>query len=231
VHIYTHLVLAHSLQPHLQPSDPPAYNLGSIIPDVRYLAGARRRQTHLTALQLLAYGQRFPHLASFLLGYQVHCEIDLLDLTRLLFEHTPFRLLRPLRQLQLSALLIEEHFLENTRINPVISAESNEMLSELGIEAQHVHQFAEGTRRFLEQPSLQAELTALQDANVLQDRRAHAYLRLIQLFENSRRLRRFLFQKAPVAETANRLPAILLKSPVLKTFTANEHDSSTSCLI
>jgi hypothetical protein len=67
-------------------------------------------------------------------------------------------------------------------------------------------------------PSLQAELLALQDAQILQDRRAHAYLRMIQLFENSRRLRRFLFQKVPLAETAARLPSILLKSPVLKTF-------------
>jgi hypothetical protein len=218
LHIYTHLVLAHALQPHLQPGDPPAYFLGSIIPDVRYLAGTRRRQTHLTALQLLAYGQRFPHLESFLLGYQVHIEIDLIDLTRVLFEHTPFRLLSPLRQLQLSAILIEEHFLEHIRINPPLSDESNDMLSDLGIEAEHVRQFAQGARRFLEQPSLQAELLALQDAQILQDRRAHAYLRMIQLFENSRRLRRFLFQKVPLAETAARLPSILLKSPVLKTF-------------
>lgn len=218
MHIYTHLVLAHALLPHLKPPDEPAYYLGAIIPDIRYLAGARRRQTHLTAIQLLAYRQRYPHLESFLLGYLVHCEIDLIDLSRALFGQTPLRLLKPLHRLQLAGVLIESHFLEQDHIEVRLADDSNEMLTELGIQPQQVRMFAQGARRFLENPSFRAELAALQAEPLLHSRRMKAYLRLVTFFENRHGWRRFFFGGAPVAEIAATLPAILLASPVMKEF-------------
>ncbi|HSV85064.1 MAG TPA: hypothetical protein VLH85_00720 [Levilinea sp.] len=216
MHIYTHLVLAHALLPHLKPSDSPAYYLGAIIPDIRYLAGARRAQTHLTAIQLLAYRQRYPHLESFLLGYLIHCEMDLIDLSRVLFEHTPLRLLNSLRQLQLAGVLLESHFLEHSHIHLNLADDSNEMLANLGIQPEQVCAFAHGVSRFLENPSFQAELVALQAATILQSRRMRAYLRLVTFFENSHWLRHVLFGRLPVARVAAQLPAILLGSPLIK---------------
>jgi hypothetical protein len=216
VHIYTHLVLAGELESYLQPDDPAAYYLGSIIPDVRYLDGIPRQQTHLSPKQILAYQQRYPHLKSFLAGFLVHCEIDLLDLTRVLFERTSLRWLGKRRQLQLAGVLIESYFLEEARFNPPIALENNEVLIDLGIEAESMHQFAAGVQQFLLNPSFQTELAALQDAQILANRRVRAYFRLIQAFERSCRLRRILFTGVPVAGIAHRLPAILLASPEIQ---------------
>jgi len=218
MHIYTHIVLAHALESHLKPDDPPAYYLGAVIPDVRYLAGTRRAATHPTAIQLLDYFQRYPHLESFLLGYLVHCEIDLLDVSRALFDRTPLRFFSTLRRLQLGGVLIESHFLENTRVQPPLSNGSNDMLAALGIEPEHVRRYAEGVRRFLQEPSFEAELAALQEAQILESAHLRALLRALQFFESSRGLRRLLFRRVPAAETAEKLPAILLASPVIQGF-------------
>jgi hypothetical protein len=218
MHIYTHLVIAKELQPHLLPQDQADYYLGSIIPDVRYLSGARRQQTHLNAAQLLAYKQRFPHLESFLLGYLVHCETDLLDLSRSLFQSTPVRVLGTLRQLQLAGLLIESHFLEHTRIHPPLASGSNEMLAALGIDPAHVIRFAEGVRRFLSAPSIAAELEALQTARIVTKPPARIYTNLVSAFEHSRMLRKLIFSAVPVEQVAEKLPSILLASPAIKNF-------------
>ena len=45
MHIYSHLVVAHALLPHLQPASPSEYYWGAVAPDIRYAAGLRRRQT------------------------------------------------------------------------------------------------------------------------------------------------------------------------------------------
>jgi hypothetical protein len=216
VQIYTHLILAGELEHYLQPDDPAAYYLGSIIPDVRYLNGIPRQQTHLSPKQIHEYQKRYPHLKSFLAGYLVHCEIDLLDLTRVLFERTHLRWLGKMHQLQLAGVLIESYFLEEARFNPPIALENNEMLNELGITAGAVYQFAAGVRQFLQAPSFQSELAALQDARILANRRMRAYIRLIQAFERSRWLRKILFTGVPVAGISHNLPAILLASPEIQ---------------
>jgi hypothetical protein len=216
VHIYTHIVLAHALEPRLRPPDLPAYYLGAIIPDVRYLAGARRQHTHLTAVQLLDYKQRYPHLESFILGYLVHIEIDLIDLSRVLFQHTLLKRLNSSRKLQLAGVLIESHYLEHARVEPPLAEDSNAMLADLGIHPDHVRQYARGARQFLKNPSFQAELVALQDAQVLENQRMRVYLRLAQVFEGSRLLRKVLFRNIPTAEVAAKLPSVLLASPILK---------------
>jgi hypothetical protein len=216
VQIYTHLILAGELEHYLRPDDPAAYYLGSIIPDVRYLNGIPRQQTHLSPKEILAYQERYPHLRSFLSGLLVHCEIDLLDLTRVLFERTHLRWLSKMHQLQLSGVLIESYFLEEARFNPPIALENNEMLHELGIAAESVYQFTAGVRQFLLAPSFHSELAALQDARILASRRVRAYIRLIQAFERSRWLRKIVFTGVPVAGIANNLPAILLASPEIQ---------------
>jgi hypothetical protein len=216
MHIYTHLVLAGELEYYLRPDDPAAYYLGSIIPDVRYLNGIPRQQTHLNPKEILAYQERYPHLRSFLSGMLVHCEIDLLDLTRVLFERTSLRWLGKMHQLQLAGVLIESYFLEEARFNPPIGLENNDMMKELGIEAESVYQFAAGVRQFLLAPSFQSELAALQDARILANRRVRAYIRLIKAFERSRWLRKILFNGVPVAGISHNLPAILLASPEIQ---------------
>jgi hypothetical protein len=218
MHIYTHIVLAGELEYHLKPDNPAEYYLGAVIPDVRYLTGITRQQTHLNAAQIMTYLQRYPHLKSFLMGYLVHCEIDLLDLTRVLFERTPLRLLRKLRQIQLAGILIESHYLEQVQFNPSLAQEGNEMLDEIGIDSASVHQFAAGTAQFLQDPSFQTELAALQSARILENPRARAYFYFLPIFDRSRWLRKILFASVPVAGIANNLPAILLASPVFTPF-------------
>jgi hypothetical protein len=218
MHIYTHIVLAGELEYHLKPDNPAAYYLGAVIPDARYLTGTSRQQTHLNAAQIMIYLQRYPHLKSFLMGYLVHCETDLLDLTRILFERTPLRWLRKLRQLQLAGILLESHYLEHVQFNPPLSLEGNEILDEIGIDSASVQQFAAGTAQFLQDPSFQAELAALQAARILKNQRARAYLHFLPIFEHSHWLRKILFTSVPIAGVANNLPAILLASRVFTPF-------------
>jgi hypothetical protein len=215
MYIYTHIALAAELEKYLQPADPAAYYLGAVIPDVRYLSGIRRHKTHLTAAQIMALRQRFPHLESFLLGYLVHCEIDLIDLTGVLFANSPLRGLSSLRQLQLAGILMENHYLQHVSISPTLSFESNEVLQEMGIRAFHVHQFAQSAAKFLAAPSLQAEFKALHHEGQHQKTKSRIYLRLIQAFESSPRLWKILFQGIPAAQVGEKLPGILLASPAL----------------
>jgi hypothetical protein len=214
--IYTHIALAAELEKYLQPVDLAAYYLGAVIPDVRYLTGIRRNKTHLTGVEIMALMQRFPHLESFLLGYLIHCEIDLIDLTRLLFAASPLRLLNSLRQLQLAGIFMENHYLQHVSISPPLSFESNEMLEETGIRADHVHQFAQSAANFLAAPSLQAEFRALYDQRQQSKTKARLYLRLIQAFEINPRLWNIIFKGIPAAEAAEKLPEVLLASPALR---------------
>jgi hypothetical protein len=213
--IYTHIALAAELEKYLQPADPAAFYLGAVIPDVRYLSGIRRHKTHLPAAQIMALRQRYPHLESFLLGYLVHCEIDLIDLTGVLFTNSPLRLLGSLRQLQLAGILMENHYLQHVSISPPLSFESNEVLQEMGISAFHVHQFAQSAAKFLADPSLQAEFKALSHEGQHQKTKTRIYLRLIQAFESSPRLWNILFQGIPAAQAGEKLPEILLASPAV----------------
>ena len=73
---YSHYFLAAKLAPILKPGDPAAYHWGAIVPDIRYLAKIRRADTHLEQDRIREMAARYPHLSSFLLGYQVHCLID-----------------------------------------------------------------------------------------------------------------------------------------------------------
>ena len=60
---YSHYLLASKAAPLIQPDHPAEYYLGSIIPDIRYLAGIRREQTHLSRARIQEYRSAYPHLA------------------------------------------------------------------------------------------------------------------------------------------------------------------------
>lgn len=51
---YTHAVLAHYLEPVVQPADPADYRWGAVAADIRYLAGMRREITHRPDAEIAA---------------------------------------------------------------------------------------------------------------------------------------------------------------------------------
>ncbi len=63
---------------------------------MRYLAGLPRQQTHLPRAAIRAWLPAYPALHSFILGYQVHCLLDEIDLARVVGRAFPFNLLRAL---------------------------------------------------------------------------------------------------------------------------------------
>ncbi len=62
---YSHYLLASKIAPFIKPVCLEAYYLGSIIPDVRYLAGMRRDQTHISQAQIREYLISYPNLDFF----------------------------------------------------------------------------------------------------------------------------------------------------------------------
>ncbi len=79
MNFYSHIVLASNLEEQLRPENSKEYYLGTVVPDIRYLYGWRRQHTHLPMERIAEFAAQYPHLESFLLGYQVHCIIDEFD--------------------------------------------------------------------------------------------------------------------------------------------------------
>jgi hypothetical protein len=79
---YSHYTLATRLEPSLQPENRKTYYWGAVAPDIRYLANMRREQTHLGLERINELKSYYPHLRSFLSGYQVHILTDQIDVSQ-----------------------------------------------------------------------------------------------------------------------------------------------------
>ena len=92
MHPYSHYFLAVRLEAELSPALPGEYYWGAILPDIRYLSAMRREHTHLPRAQISALFAQYPHLRSFLQGYQLHCLLDELDSVAIVGRAFPINL-------------------------------------------------------------------------------------------------------------------------------------------
>ena len=108
---YSHYYLASRLEAHLRPAQAAEYYWGAVAPDIRYLAQMSRDQTHLAPEALAELPNRYPHLVSFVLGYQVHCRLDQIDVAQWVSSAFPMRWMGRQLSAQRATMLVEIFFL------------------------------------------------------------------------------------------------------------------------
>jgi hypothetical protein len=193
---YSHYLLASKVAPFLQPDRLEEYYLGSIIPDIRYLAGMRRDQTHLGRAQIQQYRSAYPHLDSFLRGYQVHCLIDEIELARVASSAFPFnffkRVLGKGFSQQQIAVLVEMFFMQSTHMDWQIMEDHNEVLTDLGITPAQTETYLDAMKEYLPAPSFETALSCFQKIGWMKSSRSEKYLQAYQSIERNRVLKTFL---------------------------------------
>jgi hypothetical protein len=181
---YSHYFLAQKLEAHLQPAQPDEYYWGAIIPDIRYLAQMHRSHTHLSQERLSELGACYPHLKSFLLGYQVHCLIDQIELSPLINASFPMNLMKRMLHRNFSpqqiTMLIEFYYLQ-TPIPPAkMSGSSNEILLSLGITPQQTSLYFQGMQEYFQAHSLDAAISTYQKMFMIENHRLEKYMKAYQ---------------------------------------------------
>ena len=180
MNLYTHYVLAARLASQIQLENQAEYAWGAIVPDIRYLAGLPRSQTHLPKEKIQALADRYPHLRPFLQGYRVHCALDEIDLTRTVGRAFPIQLVSQVLRKKLTsqhlAVLVELYYLRTAQIKGEISGAANEVLAGMGISSQHARDFADVARAYLESPSMDTAMSAFQRLGFAEDTRVEKYM-------------------------------------------------------
>jgi hypothetical protein len=192
---YSHYLLASRAAPFIRPAQPAEYYLGSIIPDVRYLAGMRREQTHISRERIEEYRSTYPHLSSFLQGFQVHCLIDEIDIAGLVSSAFPLNLLRLLRKgfsQQQITVLVELYFMRSARMDWHIAENHNEVLTDLGITPSQTRTYLEAMKAYLPSPSMLTALSCFEKIGWMKSSRSEKYLQAYQSLERNRVLKTLL---------------------------------------
>ena len=180
MNLYTHYILAKRLEGLLQPDDPLEYAWGAVAPDVRYIAGMPRKQTHLEIQEIKNWLVHFPALRSFVLGYSVHCLLDRIDVARILETAFPYSVLRPLSRKKLSSqqavMFVEFYYLLGKHPDGAISGGHNEILEGLGVQPEQTFVYVEAISEYLKQPSFEVGLAMGRRLGLLDDSRVQKYL-------------------------------------------------------
>ena len=169
---------------------------------MRYLAGVRRQQTHLPREAIRAWLPAYPHLRAFILGYQVHCLLDEIDLARVVGRALHFNLLSAVRRRGFSgqqmAALVELRYLQRPLLSQrastaqPVSGAHNPILATLGILPEHSAALSDALREYLAAPSFQSALRAFQQMGLAGDARIDRYIQAAQALEQHTTLRALL---------------------------------------
>jgi hypothetical protein len=194
---YSHFALAQQLITQLQPADPDSYSWGAIIPDIRYLAQMRRSQTHLPRERLREMCYTYPYLKSFLLGYQVHCLIDEIDVPEAVGMAFPLRCIQYLTRKPFSGqqiiMMVELYYLHAPVQSGWISGAYNEVLAELEIDPDMVWNFSGAMQQYIARPSTDTALAAFTRMGIVNHSRLDKYWRAFRSLENKPALKSLLF--------------------------------------
>jgi len=218
MHLYSHLVIAHALIPRLRPGDLDEYRWGAVVPDIRYLAGMRRRQTHPAIPAVRAWLEQAPALRDFSLGYLVHVLADERDAAGTLYARIPLRALRRRLPRSLAAVLLEAAYAEKAPLEARVSGSYNPLLAELGVAPAFVAPFALAANRYAAAPStttaleMMAELGLSDAGGALapsRQARLQRYLRWARWLEGHPSLRRALLSGIDLPGITRRIVADL----------------------
>lgn len=175
---FSHYVLARQLLGFVQPEQPDAFLWGALAPDVRYLAGLRREQTHLDQAALAELTARHPACVSFIQGYRVHCLLDEIDIASMLNRPFPagalLRMLRKPLSMQQAAVMVELHFIRREP-GGALTGSHNPILGGLGIQAEQSTAFAQALADYVARPAPETALLAFRHVGMISDERLARY--------------------------------------------------------
>jgi hypothetical protein len=178
---YTHFYLASKVEALFSPQQPADYFWGAVAPDVRYLAGLPRAQTHRARGDLMAMHARHPQCQSFLQGYQVHLLLDEIDLPRLILSAFPFslfgRALRGKINQHKAAVLVELHYLQGPHPARPFGGGHNAVLDEIGLSPDDSRAFSDGLREYITAPSIDTAMTTFRRMGFIRTGQGEKYAR------------------------------------------------------
>jgi hypothetical protein len=191
---YSHLVIASHIAPRLGPMTRQDYYWGAIAPDIRYIAGMRREETHIPTERIQGLIQRYPHLRSFLRGYLVHILTDEINLEEVFYPRFPFSVLKRRLTRQHLAVILEFFYIEREVVNPEIAGTCNDVLCELGLNEDNCTKFARFMNHYTSLSSLDARVAGLTQLLGLEnDPRIEKYAAAAKNFEARWLLKNVLF--------------------------------------
>lgn len=174
------------------------YYWGAIFPDIRYLAGMRRDQTHVSIEEIQTWQTNYPQLGSFLQGYQVHCLLDLIDIVSVVSKAFPFNALRLILHRTLTnhqmAVLVELNFLRAARVEQFLTGSQNEITDLLQIKPAKIEAFSSGMRDYLSNPSMDTAISTYQRLGMIDDMRINKYMQAAQNLNKHRLLLNILLR-------------------------------------
>ena len=185
VNLYAHLVLARAVESILCPTDPAEYYWGAIIPDIRYMAGMPRSQTHLPLEEIDRLMHRYTHLRDFLIGFRVHCLVDKIDVGAAVGEQFPLSLVRARFSPQMLTMMTEYYYLRTGRFAQLVSGKYNDALIELGIEPDQCAAFAGAANQYIASPTFETALQAFESLGMVDNRRINRYIKNARRIESS----------------------------------------------
>jgi len=179
---YSHYVLAAKLEQSIQPEDRKEYYWGAVAADIRYLANMRRIQTHLGQDRLKELVSCYPHLRSFLLGYQVHVLIDQFeqeDISQMVSAAFPLNLLKKMLRKSIAPeqmiMLVEMYYLQSETTGEALSGKHNEVLSDIGITPEQTSVYQQALKEYFGSRSFDVALSTFQTIGMIQNSRIEKY--------------------------------------------------------
>ena len=198
------------MESRLRPEDPQAYYWGSVAPDIRYLAGISRNQTHITTEKICEYMVQYPNLRSFLQGYLVHCLTDQIDLASILYHCFPLNLLKGKLSPKHLVVLLEFFYLENVTLNKKLSGRYNAVLEEMGVNETHVQTFVQVVTKYLSSPSLVTGISLVQQLGILDDSRIEEYFAAAERFQKSWIQKNLLFLSLRIGKISEQITSSVI---------------------
>ena len=192
MYVYSHLVVAQALLPHLRPASLSEYYWGAVVPDIRYAARMRRCQTHRPAAEVRGWLDSAPELHDFVLGYLVHILTDERDAAGALYDRFPIRAVRRRLPRSLAAVWLELAYTRSVRLEVQLAGTDNALLDRMGVPRPLLAPFARAANRYACVPSLPLALELLAGLGLEGSPRLEGYLRIARWFEGHPRVHRLL---------------------------------------
>jgi len=218
MHIYSHLVVAQAILPHLQPVDLPEYYWGAVAPDIRYAAGLHRSQTHRPVEEVCGWLDSEPQLRDFILGYLVHILTDERDAAGVLYDGFPVVFIRRRLPRSLAAALLESAFSGSVQLAVQLAGTDNVLLDGMGVPRSLLAPYARGAARYISAPSLRLALELITSLGLEGIPRLERYVSIACWFERHPCMRHLVaggiagvMSRVDLTGVTNRIKADLLR--------------------
>ncbi len=198
--LYTHIITARRISDilGLELKNSEAYLLGAILPDIRYLAGLPREQTHLPLEQFMAIARQCPASERDLLtGYLVHLiadEFAQADLRAMMFPLLPGSMRRHIKVGVLN-IMLEIGYRHQTCGALLFSREARCLGRHLALPEEQVVGMVEQVEGYLSDPSLEETMKTLGSSSLNSNRNIRFYLRVGRTLYQMKFIRRFITAK------------------------------------